>query len=303
MNIASGLSPEILNSLYDGVYVLGTSRKIEFWNKAAERISGYPFPEVLGKGCFDHILTHLTEDGQNICHTPLCPIEQAFSDGKIHETKAYLQHRAGHRVPVDIRTIPFLDEQGKVIKVIEIFREQTLPESVREKIVELEKLSLLDPLTGVGNRRFAEITLASRLAESQRNVWQFGVLFIDIDKFKSINDRFGHHVGDQVLKMVSKTLVNTVRSYDSVTRWGGEEFVVMVINVNAEKLPRVAEKLRRFVEKSSLTVGDQKLGVTVSVGAALARPDDTQESLVKRADQAMYRCKQAGGNCVRIENR
>jgi diguanylate cyclase (GGDEF)-like protein/PAS domain S-box-containing protein len=301
MNTASGLSPEILNSLYDGVYVLGTSRKIEFWNKAAERISGYPFPEVLGKGCFDHILTHLTEDGQNICHTPLCPIEQAFSDGKIHETKAYLQHRAGHRVPVDIRTIPFLDEQGKVIKVIEIFREQTLPESVREKIVELEKLSLLDPLTGVGNRRFAEITLASRLAESQRNAWPLALFFVDLDKFKQINDRFGHHAGDQILKMVAQTLVNTVRSYDSVTRWGGEEFVIMAINVNAEYLSRIAEKLRLFVEKSALTLGTQNLGVTISIGAALARPEDTVETLTRRADELMYRCKQTGGNCVRIE--
>lgn len=295
------IPPDFLEHLYDGVYILGRDQKIEYWNQAARRIAGYSFPEVLGKTCHDHILTHLSDEGQNLCHTPLCPIDRAFQDKQPYETQAYLQHKEGHRVPVDIRTIPIRDESGQVIKVIEIFREQLLPESIQQKIAELEKLALLDTLTGLANRRFAEITIVSRLAETQRNVWPFGLLFLDIDNFKSINDSFGHDAGDRTLIAVAKTLVNTLRTYDFVSRWGGEEFVVLAINVGQEKLLKVAEKLRAFMEKSTFPLGSAHRQVTVSIGAALVRPEDTVETLVRRADGLMYQCKKAGGNCVRLE--
>ncbi|MDD5225032.1 MAG: GGDEF domain-containing protein [bacterium] len=295
------IPPDLLEHLYDGIYILGRDRKIVFWNQAAGRISGYPSAETLGKSCHDHILTHLDDEGQNICHTPLCPIDQAFSDGKIHDTQAFLQHKDGYRVPVEIRTVPVLDARGEIERVVEIFREYLLPEATRQRIEELEKLALIDSLTGLANRRFAEITIGSRLAETQRNIWPFGLLFLDIDNFKGINDSFGHDAGDRALMMIAKTLINTLRPYDFVSRWGGEEFVVLIVNVNREKLLKVAEKLRLFMEKSTFPLGGTRRRVTVSIGAALARPEDTPESIVKRADQAMYRCKQTGRNCIRIE--
>ncbi len=301
MKIDPAIPPDILEYLYDGVYILGRDRKIEYWNQAAGRISGYPSAEALGKSCHDHILTHLNEEGQNICHTPLCPIDQAFSDGKTHDAQAYLQHKEGHRVPVEIRTIPILDARGETARVVEVFREHLLPEATRQRIAELEKLALIDSLTGLANRRFAEITIQSRLAETQRNIWPFGLLFLDIDNFKGINDSFGHDAGDRTLMMIAKTLINTLRPYDFVSRWGGEEFVVLIVNVNREKLLRVAEKLRLFMEKSTFPLGGTRRRVTVSIGGTLARPEDTPESLVKRADQAMYRGKQAGGNRVQID--
>ncbi|MCX5866544.1 MAG: GGDEF domain-containing protein [Proteobacteria bacterium] len=302
MNIEAGLSPEILDSLYDGVYILGRDRKIEYWNQAAGRISGYPSAEALGKSCHDHILTHLNEEGQNICHTPLCPIDQAFSDGKTHDAQAYLQHKEGHRVPVEIRTIPILDARGETARVVEVFREHLLPEATRQRIAELEKLALIDSLTGLANRRFAEITIGSRLAETQRNIWPFGLLFLDIDNFKGINDNFGHDAGDRALMMIAKTLINTLRAYDFVSRWGGEEFVVLIVNANREKLLQVAEKLRLFMEKSTFPLGGTRRRVTVSIGAALARPEDSVEILVRRADGLMYQGKKAGGNCVQAES-
>ncbi len=293
--------PDILEHLYDGIYILGRDRKIVYWNRAAERISGYPSADALGKSCHDHILTHLDDEGQNICHTPLCPIDQAFSDGQTHDTHAFLQHKEGHRVPVEIRTVPIFDAQGEIERVVEVFREYLLPEATRQRIEELEKLALIDSLTGLANRRFAEITIQSRLAETQRNIWPFGLLFLDIDNFKGINDNFGHDAGDRALMMIAKTLINTLRPYDFVSRWGGEEFVVLIVNVNREKLLRVAEKLRLFMEKSTFPLGGTRRRVTVSIGGTLARPEDTPESLVKRADQAMYRGKQAGGNRVQID--
>jgi diguanylate cyclase (GGDEF)-like protein len=126
--------------------------------------------------------------------------------------------------------------------------------------------------------------------------WSFGLLLIDIDQFKAINDTYGHDAGDTALKMVARTLEANSRSFDLVARWGGKEFLVIIVNVDETKLHRVAYKLRTLVGKSSIHVGNERIGVTVSVGAALPRPEDTIDSLIKRADQRMYKSKSARRN-------
>jgi len=165
-----------------------------------------------------------------------------------------------------------------------------------EKMAELQRDALLDPLTGLVNRRHATDTLGNMLNQMNRYGWSFGLLFIDIDRFKAINDTYGHDVGDTVLEMVARTLEANSRSFDLVARWGGEEFLVIVVNVDEAKLYRVAYKLRTLVGKSSIQVGNERIGVTVSVGAALPHPEDTIESLIRRADQLMYKSKSAYRN-------
>ncbi len=159
-------------------------------------------------------------------------------------------------------------------------------------------MTLLDPLTELGNRRYLEMQLSGRLKEMDRYGWPFGVLFADIDLFKNVNDTYGHGVGDRVLKMVGRTMQNSIRSYDIVGRWGGEEFLAVIVNVGEDHLCRIAQKLRSLVGKSRITEGKDSIRVTVSVGATLARPDDTAETLVKRADRLMYRSKASGRNRV-----
>ena len=127
-----------------------------------------------------------------------------------------------------------------------------------ERIAQFEKMAYLDTLTGVANRRFTEMTLHSRLDERQRYGWSFGVLFIDVDHFKNVNDQYGHEVGDQVLAMVAKTLSNSVRSFDFVGRWGGEEFLAILANVDAAELHAFANRIRALVEQSHLDGRDQR---------------------------------------------
>ncbi len=171
-----------------------------------------------------------------------------------------------------------------------------------ERIAQLEKMAYLDTLTGVANRRFTEMTLHSRLDERHRYGWSFGVMFIDVDHFKNVNDQHGHAVGDQVLAMVAKTLSNSVRSFDFVGRWGGEEFLAILANVDAAELHTFANRIRALVEQSHLAVGsgDQQVRVTVSIGATITRPDDSLTTLVRRSDEFMYASKKAGRNCVTL---
>jgi diguanylate cyclase (GGDEF)-like protein len=155
----------------------------------------------------------------------------------------------------------------------------------------------------MGNRRHVEMQLAARQNDLQRHGWPFGVIFLDIDHFKLVNDTSGHDVGDEVLRMVARTLRSNLRPSDTVGRWGGEEFLVVLSNVEAQGLIAAANKLSVLVEKSRLTARDREISVTVSAGATLARPGERIDTLLKRVDGLLYRSKSAGRNRITTDVR
>lgn len=287
----------LLDNLYDGVYFVDTERVIKYWNRGAELLTGYNSSEILGKHCWNNILMHVDQEGRNLCRG-MCPLVKAMNEDKSLEQEVYLRHKDGHRLPVMVRARPIKDGDGRIIGAVEIFSDNSPRITLAQRVEELQRLSLLDPLTGTGNRRYAELALHTRLDEFRRYGWRFGVLFIDIDHFKNINDTYGHEVGDKLLRMTARTLQNGVRSSDVVGRWGGEEFVVFVSNIDEVALGSLAEKLRKLVGQSKPCSEGESIDVTVSIGATMARMNDTPEGLIKRADHLMYRGKMSGRNCV-----
>jgi diguanylate cyclase (GGDEF)-like protein len=157
---------------------------------------------------------------------------------------------------------------------------------------------MVDELTRLPNRRHFDDELGRRLAEWQRHARPFGVLMMDVDLFKQVNDECGHLLADAILKLVARTLHANCRSFDIVARWGGEEFAAIISNVDAQQLALVAEKFRAVVAASGLRLPGHALGITISVGAADAQADDTAQTLLKRADQALYEAKRQGRNRV-----
>lgn len=290
---------KLLDSLTDGVYFVDPNRSITYWNKAAELLTGFKSFEMVGKSCFADLMTHVDDRGTTLCSKD-CPLQKTLTDNIQTSAEVFLRHKDGHRMPVSIRVIPVLDARNQVKGAIEIFSDTSEKAQLQARMAELEKAALLDPLTSLANRRYATQTLANMLNQMRRYGWSFGLLFIDLDSFKEINDQRGHQVGDRVLKMVSRTLASNLRSFDVVARWGGDEFIAIIVNVNRETLYNVADKLRILVSESSLRIGKERVGVTISVGGILPVSKDTVKSLVKKADQAMYKGKSAGGNCVSI---
>jgi diguanylate cyclase (GGDEF)-like protein/PAS domain S-box-containing protein len=286
----------ILDNLYDGVYFVDRDRKITYWNKGAERITGYTAGEVIGSHCSDNILMHVDSRGMLLCKD-LCPLAATLLDGGERMADVYLLHKDGRRVSVNIRITQLRNESDEIIGGVEVFTDNSLKLSAIARMEAFEKLAYLDPLTGAANRRFAEITLHARYEEFKRYGWPFGLIFIDIDHFKCINDECGHPAGDEILKRVAKILMNSARSFDVVARWGGDEFITVIANVDHEQLIAAASRFRILVEQSSWgSVPVQQ--VTISVGATLARSDDSEEKLLKRADRLMYESKNAGKNRV-----
>ncbi|QQR73703.1 MAG: sensor domain-containing diguanylate cyclase [Holophagales bacterium] len=286
---------DLLESLFDGVYYVDRERRIQYWNSAAERLSGFVRDEVVGHRCMDNILRHVNSKGLELCRGR-CPLQQTMIDGRSREAEVFMHHKSGHRVPVLVRAAPIRDPSGAVIGAVEVFSDAGGKAAERQRIVELERLAHLDGLTEVANRRYLDLHLGSKLMDFAKLGWPMGILMVDIDRFKSINDEHGHQVGDRVLKMVAKTMSLAVRTFDVVGRYGGEEFLVVSVNVDAEQLSMQAERLRALVEQSSLEVDGRPLSVTASFGGTVAKEGDTAASMLSRADGALYESKVLGRN-------
>ena len=157
---------------------------------------------------------------------------------------------------------------------------------------------MIDPLTRIGNRRYAEIQLDRSLSEMNRYGWTFAVFFMDIDHFKTINDTHGHDTGDRVLRTVAKTIVKRMRPSDVFGRWGGEEFLAIVPNCGPSEIVFVGNKMRSLVEQSRIWNESDPVRVTLSIGGTSARPEDSVTNLISRADKLMYCSKENGRNRV-----
>lgn len=166
------------------------------------------------------------------------------------------------------------------------------------------ELSLKDPLTGLANRRFLYATLDREIDRVTRAGDSALLMMLDIDHFKSINDAHGHLAGDLVLQSVARTLSACVRPMDTVARYGGEEFAVVLPSCQATFARAVAERMRRAIESTPVRISPvEQVNVTVSIGGAFALQwiRSTKQLWAERADQQLYLAKQAGRNCIVLE--
>jgi|GEM_PF-567469 len=167
---------------------------------------------------------------------------------------------------------------------------------------ELLRMAVTDELTGAFNRNHLNSVLSHEMARNRRYDKAFGLLIVDLDHFKNINDSFGHAVGDEVLRKTAQVLSKSIRSSDTLVRWGGEEFVVIAVEVDEKALRHLCENLRGSIEDTNYGPVVDK--VTVSIGATLFSKNDTQDRLFLRADKALYEAKEKGRNrtAYQIEN-
>ena len=286
--------------LYEGVYVVDHARKIIFWNEACERITGYQASEVKNSYCYHNILQHVDQEGKMLCLEG-CPLQDTLTTGDIHEAHVFLRHKQGYRVPVMVRTLPVYDEDQKIVAAIEVFTDERYQKQVYEENIELKDKLKTDELTKIGNRQFFDFQFNKRLEEAKAFNNPFGILMIDIDRFKNVNDTYGHLVGDEILKMVSNSLASNVLSHELVCRWGGEEFVALIEVKSLEALKEAAERLRLVVQASSYRLDDGTiLSVTVSLGGTLIYGDEEAKDVLARADKNLYAAKDSGRNQTKL---
>ncbi len=167
---------------------------------------------------------------------------------------------------------------------------------LESKATGLEKTALSDPLTGIGNRRMLQKRLDEEIQRMRRyRSTPFSLLLIDIDHFKNVNDNHGHVVGDEVLKMLASALRGLVRAVDDVTRWGGEEFAILLPHTPVDNAVEFAERVRQAIAN---LVFPRQIRATVSIGAGEFTMTETEQAFFERVDQALYRAKRSGRKCV-----
>ncbi|MCB2228354.1 MAG: GGDEF domain-containing protein [Desulfarculaceae bacterium] len=162
----------------------------------------------------------------------------------------------------------------------------------------IRELAITDELTGVWNRRRGMQALDGHLALAQRGGYEFAVCYMDLDHFKKVNDRYGHHAGDVVLQAAAKAMAGELREVDNFSRFGGEEFVAVLVQAGQDRALMVAERLRRRVRGLDFSLVAPGLRVTVSVGVAAYQPGESVDQLLRRADQAHYQAKTLGRDQV-----
>ncbi len=287
----------VLDAIGDGVYVVDPERRITFWNSGAERLTGYTASEAAGRWCGDGMLDHVDDAGESICGTR-CPLQETMNDGVRRECRVYLHHRDGYVVPVRVAATPIRDEAGEITGAVEVFVDDTEHRQARRQADQLATLALTDHLSGLGNRAYLDRVLADRLLALHGAGTTFGVLFLDVDHFKRINDEHGHSTGDRLIAVLGTTLARNVRPGDEVARYGGEEFVVVAGADQRKDLVALAERLRMLIGQSGVGVPSGRVGVRVSIGVAMARRGDTPAMVLDRADRRLLAAKRAGRDRV-----
>lgn len=208
---------------------------------------------------------------------------------------------------------PFSDEQQQILQDLGRMAEIVLSnrklsetqEALLASLVSANRDKLIDPLTGIWNRRGFDDMFQREISRATRGKTPLAVAMVDIDHFKTINDSFGHPVGDEAIKLVASLLVESCRATDVVARYGGEEFVVVAPDIVPAMLPTLGDKiLRRFRANAKVRTADGPYPFTVSIGLTLAQPKkgapNFAASLLEVADQALYAAKAAGRDCCRI---
>jgi diguanylate cyclase (GGDEF)-like protein/PAS domain S-box-containing protein len=293
---SSGLSPETLPSYAlagaaNAILITDESTRIVWVNEAFSRLCGYAPHELLG-----NTPAMLNSGMQSKSFYAL--LWQTILSGNAWRGIITDRRKDGSLYTVDETITPLMNGQGVVTHYIAIQQDMTLrgPEQEKDRF-----LAYHDVLTGLPNRAHFDETLKQAMLLSAHTKDMLALMFLDLDKFKPVNDLFGHESGDHLLQAVGDRLRSAVRKSDTVARFGGDEFAILLQGVHSKEIvTTLASKLVHSIEQP-FVIGDHKLQIGISIGIAMYPVDsETQEEFKKKADEAMYAVKKSGGSSYRF---
>lgn len=268
--------------LFDAVVVTDLQGIITDWNTGAETLYGYSKEEVIGQPVN---MLHVPDDSEHITTKVISAVEKFGKwSGEVR-----MLHKDGHIGWIESMCVPFYDENDQMVGALGVNRDIT------DRIKESERLNYLahfDYLTDIPNRYLLLDRLTHLIAQAERNESTFALLYIDLDKFKTINDTKGHVFGDQVLKETALRLKQSIRNSDTIARIGGDEFVVLLEKTsNKNDVSAMTKMLNKSLNRVFVVNGEE-FKISCSIGVALyPNEGNTTDALLAAADKAMYKVK------------
>jgi diguanylate cyclase (GGDEF)-like protein/PAS domain S-box-containing protein len=281
-----------LNSIGDAVLSTDSAWRVTFLNPVAEKMIGWSYDEAAGRHLSD--VFQVIDGNTRKRILPLLESQVKKGHTAIMPPNCILVRRDGHESPIEDSAAPIHDRGGHISGMVVVFHDVSEARAMTQKMTHLAEH---DILTSLPNRALLDDRLEQGIALAQRHHRRLAVLFIDLDHFKHINDSLGHLIGNQLLRAVSLRISPCVRSSETVSRQGGDEFIVLLPEVShAEDAATVAEEIRLAIMRP-YHIADHALHLTASIGVSLY-PDDGEdaETLIQCADAAMYYAKEKGRN-------
>lgn len=281
-----------LASIADGVITTNQQGKVTFMNPVAEQMTGWASDEASGRPIEQVMVLRREHSRLEVIN----PVRVALQENRTVEmvADALLVSRSGTEHPIEDSAAPILNAQGEVLGAVLVFHPVG---ATRQLALQMTHLARHDPLTGLPNRLLLLDRITEAFGHAQRTGASFAVLFLDLDQFKAINDTLGHHRGDLLLQQIARRLEAVLRSTDTVSRQGGDEFVVLLTDVpSPEQLQSTVDRILQEIRKPYV-LDDQELVCTFSIGVALYPQDGVEvHTLIQHADAAMYQAKRQGRN-------
>jgi len=287
---------KLLENMYDAVVFINADGQVALWNRGAERLTGIAGSSVRQREWQAELLNMTDERGDPISETD-CPVYCAIQSGVQSLRRLKIWGRAGEPVAVDTHAIPVVGDGGATLGAILLFHDASSETSLEQRCQSLHEKATKDPLTQVANRAEFDRVHEMFVAAHQQQQVPCSLMICDLDRFKQVNDTYGHQAGDDAIKSLARLLKSSCRPGDLVARYGGEEFVILCADCDNAAAARRAENLR----KSLSQMPQPKLNgrcVTVSFGVTEIQPGDTPETMLRRADRALLMAKEKGRNNV-----
>lgn len=275
----------------DVVWVMDTDFNFIYVSPSVEKLRGYSAKDAVRQN-LDEVVSEGSR--REFLETMKAAVEAFYrgEESQVHTLRVEQLCRDGSTVWTEVNARLVVDEETGDKRFIGLSRDITQTLAYERQ---LEKLALTDRLTGLYNRHKLDELLVQQQDLSDRYQSPFAVMILDIDHFKQVNDTYGHHVGDTTLVELAQILIAVTRQGDTVGRWGGEEFIIIVPHADKVALLEMAEKVRESVEQHSFETVQK---ITVSIGVAIHKQNETVSRLLSRADEALYTSKQEGRNRV-----
>ena len=259
----------LIENLYEGLFYVDKNRRIKFWSKGAEKITGYSKYEAINNVCSEDFLNPTDADGKKRIND-FNLFNQTLKNGMSKQYELTITHKDGHNVPIAIRIAPMYDSKDEIAGATQLFTDNR--DHLEHLVTDSEEYqqSYIDPVTKLPNKASIEMSIDIKLSEYRRYNRPFGLLFFEIDNFEKLDNIYGDEFDENVLTTISELLLEDIRPFDIAGSWSEKEFAIVLVNVDEDSVKIIANRLIKHIENINFTIGKGSLDITLSIGGIIA---------------------------------